>query len=105
MEKTWASLGQAGRDPAGQGGLQGGRVDAAQQTREHGLDGAATAREAEGQEQFGAVVVAETGESAEGTLAHEEAEGDQAKDGDEGVSSAVEAAGVWDGGEGFGQGD
>src|SRR4051812_39702466 len=50
-------------------------------------------------------MMTQAGEGVESAFAHEEAQGDQAEDGDEGISLAVAAAGVWNGGESLDEGE
>jgi hypothetical protein len=54
----------------------------------------AAAREAQGQQQAGAVIVAQAGEGGEPFASPEQAEGDQAKQRNEGEPPAVTPAGV-----------
>src|SRR5262249_33874173 len=93
--------GQARGDPARQGGLQGARVEAAQQGREGGGANGGPAGEAQRVSQGQAVVAAELGDGGGPPAAAEDGEGE---DGGQGVGPAVAAARVGQLGEDLEQG-
>ena len=91
-------------DPARQGGLEGGDVEAAEEVGEGGLAGGLAAAEAQGVGQGGALVAAELGDGGVALGAGEHGEDGQRQDGGQRVADAPGVARVGDRGEHLEQG-
>ena len=91
-------------DPAGEGGLEGGGVEAAEEFGEAGGGRRLAAEESQGVGQGDAVVAAELGDGGGPLAAAEHGEHGKREDGQQGVAPAVAAARVGHVGKGFKQG-
>jgi hypothetical protein len=93
--------GHARGDPAGEGGLEGQRVEAAEEFAEAGGGRRLAAQEPQSMGQRDPVVAAELGDGGGPLAAAEHGEHGQGEEGEQRVTAAVPAAGVRDFGEGI----
>ena len=91
-------------DPAREGGLEGGRVEATEQAGQAGGGGGLAAGEAQGVGQGRAVVAAELGDGLQALAAGQDGDDAQGQDGRQRVAAPPGGAGVRDGGQGLDQG-
>src|SRR5262245_29000529 len=86
----------SGEDPAGQRGLEGGGVEAAEELAQATLGGAVKAGEAQRVPERQAMLFAELSDGLEALAAGQDGDNGERQDGGQGVASAFALAGVWD---------
>jgi hypothetical protein len=98
------AVGQARGDPAGEGGLEGGHVEAAEEVGEGGLAEGLAVSEAQDEGEEVGLFAAELGDGEVTLAAGEHGENDEGKDGRQRVADALGVARVGDLGKHFEQG-